>query len=151
MPTTFRQKKNAQTTSRHKSTRYVILIAKWHVHNINLQLCYWRYKDINSLFDTHEMTTPIEVLNTYSKTSITRTFRLPWMIWTFSSVNSRKQVFRDIFLYCHENLCWVYSLESPHWGDSNEYTQLTIIVLKIKKTSLNYRHLLPGSNFPCLE
>ena len=54
----------------------------------------------------------------------------------------------------------VYSLESPHRGDSNEYTQHTIIVQKIEKISLDYRHLLPylapsvtlsGSNYPCLE
>ena len=54
----------------------------------------------------------------------------------------------------------MYSLESPHRGDSNEYTQHTIIVYKIEKISLNYRYLLPelvprltlsGSNHPCLE
>ena len=28
----------------------------------------------------------------------------------------------------------VYSLESPHWGDSNEYTQHIIILYKIEKT-----------------
>ena len=37
----------------------------------------------------------------------------------------------------------VYSLESPRRGDSNEYTQYTIIVYKIEKISLNYRCLLP--------
>ena len=43
----------------------------------------------------------------------------------------------------------MYSLESPRRCDSNEYIQHTIIVLKInivlkiKKTSLNYHHLLP--------
>ena len=54
----------------------------------------------------------------------------------------------------------VYSLESPHRGDSKEYTQHTTIVQKVEKTSLNYRHLLPDlaplftlndSNDPCLE
>ena len=54
----------------------------------------------------------------------------------------------------------VYSLESPHRGDSNEYIQHTIIVYKIEKISLNRRYLLPelvpwltlsGSNYPCLE
>ena len=29
----------------------------------------------------------------------------------------------DIFLFYHENVCCVYSLESPERGDSNEYTQ----------------------------
>ena len=37
----------------------------------------------------------------------------------------------------------MYSLESPHRGDSNEYTQHTIIVWKIEQINLNYRHLLP--------
>ena len=32
----------------------------------------------------------------------------------------------------------VYSLESPRWGDSNEYTQYTFILKKIEKTSLLY-------------
>ena len=38
-----------------------------------------------------------------------------------------------IFLFYHEIVCCVYSLESPHWGVSNEYTQHTIIVKEIKK------------------
>ena len=54
----------------------------------------------------------------------------------------------------------MYSLELPHRGDSNEYTQHTIILLKIENISINYRHLLPdlvpwlnliGSNYPSLE
>ena len=35
----------------------------------------------------------------------------------------------------------MYSLESPHRGDSNEYTQHTIIVENIEKKSLIYHHL----------
>ena len=58
--------------------------------------------------------------------------------------SSRKQIFRDFFLFYHGIVCCVYSLESPHRGDSNEYTQHTNIVLKIEKISLNYRSLLPG-------
>ena len=77
-----------------------------------------------------------------------------------SSNSSRKQIFRDFFLFYHGIVCCVYTLESPHRGDSNEYTQHTIIVLKIEIISLNYRYLLPnlvpwltlsGSNYPCLE
>ena len=78
-----------------------------------------------------------------------------------SSNSSRTQIFRDyVFLFYHGIVCCVYSLESPHRGDSNEYTQHTIIVYKIEKISLNYRYLLPelvpwltlsGSNYPCLE
>ena len=33
-----------------------------------------------------------------------------------------------IFLFYHGIVYCVYSLESPHQGDSNEYTQYTIIV-----------------------
>ena len=77
-----------------------------------------------------------------------------------SSDSSRKQIFRDFFLFYHEIVCYVYSLESPHPGDSNEYTQHTIIVQKIEKSSQNYRCLLPdlaqwltlsSSNYPYLE
>ena len=45
-----------------------------------------------------------------------------------SSDSLRKQIFTDFFLLYHEIVCCVYSLESPHRGDSNEYTQHTIIV-----------------------
>ena len=33
-----------------------------------------------------------------------------------------------VFLFYHGIVCCVYSLELPHQGDSNEYTQHTIIV-----------------------
>ena len=36
--------------------------------------------------------------------------------------------FRDIFLFYHENVSCMGSLESSHRGDSNEYTQHTIIL-----------------------
>ena len=54
----------------------------------------------------------------------------------------------------------MYSLESPHRGDHNEYTQHTIILQKMEKTFLDYFHLpsdlalwltLSGSSYPCLE
>ena len=54
--------------------------------------------------------------------------RLPWMIRTRfesqrnSSDSLRKQIFREIFLLYNEIAWCVYSLESPHRGDSNEYT-----------------------------
>ena len=76
------------------------------------------------------------------------------------SDSSRKQILREIVLFYYEIVCCVYSLESSHRGDSNEYTQHTIILLKIENTSINYRHLLPdlapwlnliGSNYPSLE
>ena len=44
------------------------------------------------------------------------------------SDSSRKQILREIFLFYRKIVCCVYLLESPHRGDSNEYTQHTIIV-----------------------
>ena len=35
---------------------------------------------------------------------------------------------KDFFAYDNENVCCVYSLESPYEGDSNEYTQHTILL-----------------------
>ena len=40
------------------------------------------------------------------------------------------------FLYILKMVCCVYSLESPRWGDSNENTQHTCMLKKIKKPSL---------------
>ena len=56
-----------------------------------------------------------------------------------SSNSSRKQIFRDFFLFYHGIVCCVYSLELPHRG----FTQHTLIVWKIKKITLNCRYLLP--------
>ena len=36
--------------------------------------------------------------------------------------------------FCNMKVCYVFSLESPHQGDSNEYTQLTIISISKKIT-----------------
>ena len=79
----------------------------------------------------------------YSNASMTR--NLPQLIQTrfdalgdFSD-NSRKQIFRtiyDFFIFYYEHVCCVYSLESPRRCDSNEYTQHTIILYKIEKTSI---------------
>ena len=60
--------------------------------------------------------------------------RLPWTIRTRfeslqnSSDSSRKQIFRKIFILYDEIVCCMYSLESPHRGDSNVYTQHIILV-----------------------
>ena len=35
-------------------------------------------------------------------------------------------------------VCCVFSLESPHRGDSNEYTQYTIFNINTKEITLNY-------------
>ena len=45
----------------------------------------------------------------------------------------------DISLsFSNMNVRCVFSLESPHRGDSNEYTQHTIINIKKKKITRNY-------------
>ena len=44
----------------------------------------------------------------------------------------------DIFsIFFNMKVCCVFSLESPHRGDSNEYTQYTIFNIKMK-IILNY-------------
>ena len=61
--------------------------------------------------------------------------RLPWLIqlvfWVpkkFLLIAVENKCSGIFFLYYHEMVCWVYSLELPHGGDSNENTQHTIIV-----------------------
>ena len=41
---------------------------------------------------------------------------------------AQENKYEKFFLFYHEILCCIYSLESPHRGDSNVYTQHTIIV-----------------------
>ena len=101
----------------------------------------------------------------YSRTSIARTpmARLPWLIRTrFESLrncsaSSRKQKKKGKVPFFIMKLYVECSLESPHRGDSNENTLYTIIIWKIEKIFLYYRHLLPdlalwltlsGLNYP---
>ena len=62
---------------------------------------------------------------------------------TFAPAGAMTPSAEFLFLFYHEIVCCVYSLELPHRGNSNEYTQHTITVQKIEKISLNYRCLLP--------
>ena len=74
----------------------------------------------------------------YSITSMARTrmARLPSVIRTRFSVPTKtlpkaqenKYLGIFFFLFYHGIVCCVYSLESPHRGDSNEYIQHIIIV-----------------------
>ena len=52
-------------------------------------------------------------------------FLSPYEILLIAQENGYLMV---IFLFYPEIVCCVYSLELPHRGDSNEYTQHTIIV-----------------------
>ena len=54
----------------------------------------------------------------------------------------------DIFLiFFNMKVCCVFSLESPHRGDSNECTQYTIFNIK-KKIVLNYPKSAEDGIFP---
>ena len=54
----------------------------------------------------------------------------------------------DIFLiFFNMKVCCVFSLESPHRGDSNEYTQYTIFNIKMK-IILNYLKSAAMGFFP---
>ena len=44
---------------------------------------------------------------------------------------------RISLIFYNMNVCCVFSLESPHRGDSNEYTQYSVFNIK-KKIILNY-------------
>ena len=74
--------------------------------------------------------------------------RLPWLIRTRRVTTKFVRSFKKIniwgnFLFYHEIVCCVYSLESTHRSDSNEYIQHTIIVSRIEKWIPKYSHLLP--------
>ena len=59
-----------------------------------------------------------------------------------------QETFRDIFsIFLSMKVCCVFSLESPHRGDSNEYTQYTIFNIK-KKITLNYSKSAAMGFFP---
>ena len=54
----------------------------------------------------------------------------------------------DIFsISFNMKVCCVFSLESPHRGDSNEYKQYTIFNIK-KKNTLNYPKSAAMGFFP---
>ena len=54
------------------------------------------------------------------------------------SAKMHNRVNRDIFsILFNIKICCVFSLESPHRGGSNEYTQYTIFNIQ-KKITLNY-------------
>ena len=53
-------------------------------------------------------------------------------------IPSGQEANRDIFsIFFDMKVCCVFSLESPHRGDSYEYTQYTIFIIK-KKIALDY-------------
>ena len=57
---------------------------------------------------------------------------------TLDVYRGRKTTIQQYNTTINTKLYCVFSLESPHRGDSNEYTQYTIFNIKKKKTTLNY-------------
>ena len=55
-------------------------------------------------------------------------------------------IIRISLIFCNM-VCCVFSLESPHGGDSNEYTQYTVFNIK-KKITLNYPKSAAKEFFP---
>ena len=51
----------------------------------------------------------------------------PKEILSIVQENKYLELFLVMLLFNHENVCCVYSLESPHRGDSNESTQNTFV------------------------
>ena len=101
------------------------------------------------------------ILHIYSRTSMARTLmaRLPWLFRTRSWVPRKSFIaadlgqFRVIFFNILKMVYCVFSLESPHWGDSNENTQHTFMSIENQKgpPDLALLSTLTGSNYPCLE
>ena len=59
-------------------------------------------------------------------------FLSPYKILPMSQENKHLGIFMDFFLFYHEIIYYVYSLESPHRAESNKYIQYTIIVEGVK-------------------
>ena len=71
----------------------------------------------------------------YSKSSFTRTpvadlnsFLVRKKFFRKLQKSNISGHFREMFLFYHEHVCGMYSLESPHRGDFNKYTRHTIIL-----------------------
>ena len=59
-----------------------------------------------------------------------------------------QEAHRNIFsIFFNMKVCCVFSLELPHLGDSNEYTQYTIFNIK-QKITLNYSKSAAMGFFP---
>ena len=56
-------------------------------------------------------------------------------------------IIRTYLVFYNMKVCCVFSLESPHLGDSNEYTQYTVFNIK-KKITLNYHKFAAKGVFP---
>ena len=55
-------------------------------------------------------------------------------------------IIRVSLIFYNMKVCCVFSLKSPHCGDSNEYTQYAVLNIK-KKITLNFPSLQPRDYF----
>ena len=55
-------------------------------------------------------------------------------------------IIRISLIFYNMKVCCVFSVESPHSGDSNEFTQYTVLNIK-KKITLNFSKLQPRDYF----
>ena len=91
----------------------------------------------NKFYYTHYSRTSIARTTMARTMAISNSFLSPYEFFPIDQEN------KYLGTFCHIDMkyivvCWLYSLESPHRGDSNEYTQHTIIIWKVKNISLNY-------------
>ena len=90
----------------------------------------------------------------YSRTSMARTPLGPWKVvrdrcssiqWGLIIAQRPGGTIRISLIFYNMKVCCVFSLESPQWGDSNEYTQYT--AFNIKRKLLNFPILQPRGYF----
>ena len=63
---------------------------------------------------------------------------------------SRSIIWPYFFIFFKIKVCCVYSLESPHRGDSNEYTQYTIINIKRQSPEIIPNAMMSAAMGICL-
>ena len=68
-------------------------------------------------------------------------FWVPTKIFREAPENKNLGILREIFLFYREDVCCVYSTESPNQGDSYEYIQNTIIYRRAK-TSRKHAYII---------
>ena len=74
----------------------------------------------------------------FQKSGIERQQRTLLIFFGHTALQSYKDIYKDIIsIFFNIKVCCVFSLKSPHRGDSIEYTQHTISINK-RKITLNY-------------
>ena len=115
---------------------FLMKILRYHNNHIQLHVFYYNFIINMSIVEFAQVHWPY-----HSRTSVARTSlaRLPQLFRTRFWVPWKNPTAADLgwfIFFILKMVCCVYSLESPHRGDSNENTQHTIILKKIEKISL---------------